>query len=86
MTGIPLALNRRINFPVATGSQIAVGSFSGQVQIWDAAQSTFLREMKSHTSRVGTLAWSSSMLASGVNMLVTKPIHLANATWHYMNV
>lgn len=47
------------------GSQIAVGTFSGGIQIWDATTCTKLRDMRPHTSRVGTLAWSSSMLASG---------------------
>lgn len=47
------------------GSQVAVGTFSGQVQIWDAAHGAKIRDMKSHTSRVGVLAWSSGALASG---------------------
>lgn len=47
------------------GSHVAIGSSSGSVQIWDAQAGKLVREMASHDSRVGTLAWSSSLLATG---------------------
>lgn len=48
-----------------TGNQIAVGTSTGQVQIWDAARCTKIRSLAHHGSRVGSLAWSSTLLASG---------------------
>lgn len=49
----------------AKGSHVAIGSSSGTVQIWDAQAGKLVREMAPHNSRVGTLAWSSSLLATG---------------------
>jgi hypothetical protein len=34
-------------------------------KVWDSVSGTKVRDLRSHVSRVGTLAWSSSMLASG---------------------
>lgn len=48
-----------------TGSQISVGMNSGKIQIWDATTCVMVREMHGHESRVGTMAWSSTLLASG---------------------
>ena len=39
--------------------------FSWASQIWDAARCKKIRTMGGHRTRVGTLAWSSSLLASG---------------------
>lgn len=47
------------------GSHISVGTSSGKVQIWDASAGAVVREMAGHESRVGVMAWSSAMLASG---------------------
>jgi len=48
-----------------TGNQISVGTTSGQVQIWDATKCQKIRDLAKHTSRVGSLAWNSTLLASG---------------------
>lgn len=48
-----------------TGSQISVGTNSGKILIWDAATCKQVREMVGHDNRVGTMAWSSTLLASG---------------------
>ena len=47
------------------GNEIAIGTLSGSIQIWDTTKNVKTRELLSHTNRVGTLAWSSSLLASG---------------------
>ncbi|RDY02718.1 Protein FIZZY-RELATED 2, partial [Mucuna pruriens] len=47
------------------GNYLAVGSNSGKVQIWDVSQGKTIRTMEGHRSRVGALAWSSSLLSSG---------------------
>ena len=38
---------------------------SGKILIWDAAQCKLVREMAGHDNRVGTMAWNSTLLASG---------------------
>lgn len=48
-----------------SGTQLAVGTMPGNVQVWDAASGKLLRTMAGHTARAGTLAWSSSVLSSG---------------------
>ncbi|MBA0877558.1 hypothetical protein Goshw_029242 [Gossypium schwendimanii] len=47
------------------GTHLAVGTNNGQVQIWDASNCRRVRTMEGHRSRVGVLAWSSSLLSSG---------------------
>jgi len=47
------------------GNQISVGSNSGRISIWDSTSCRVVRELQGHESRVGTMAWSSSLLASG---------------------
>ena len=47
------------------GSYLAVGTGSGEVQIWDAARTTQVRAMAGHRVRSGSLAWCGSTLASG---------------------
>jgi len=39
--------------------------YSGKILIWDAAQCKLVREMAGHENRVGTMAWNSTLLASG---------------------
>ena len=48
-----------------TGNHIAIGSNTGKIQIWDATTCKMTRELSGHDSRVGTLAWSTTLLASG---------------------
>ncbi|OQS07687.1 WD repeat-containing protein srw1 [Thraustotheca clavata] len=47
------------------GNQLSIGTHSGQVQIWDAVECKHIRTYEGHIERVGTLAWSSQLLASG---------------------
>lgn len=47
------------------GQHIAVGTNSNDVQIWDVARMRRLRSMRSHTSRVGALAWNNHLVSSG---------------------
>ena len=47
------------------GTYLAVGTNTGEVQIWDAAKCKRIRTMAGHRSRVGTLAWSTHILSSG---------------------
>jgi cell division cycle 20, cofactor of APC complex len=47
------------------GSYLAVGTSSGDAQIWDVDSFTKIRSMKGHTSRVGVLSWDQHILSSG---------------------
>ena len=47
------------------GAHVAVGTNTGRVQLWDVQECKLVQSMASHSSRVGTLAWSSSLLATG---------------------
>lgn len=47
------------------GTQLGVGTNSGDVQIWDVVKMKKVRVLSGHTARVGALAWSSSLLTSG---------------------
>lgn len=47
------------------GTQLAVGTMPGSVQIWDAATCKLVRTMSGHTARAGCLAWNCSLLSSG---------------------
>ncbi|CAM9946976.1 unnamed protein product [Discosporangium mesarthrocarpum] len=46
-------------------SHIAVGTGSGQTQLWDANEIKYVRGMNGHSARVGALAWNSNILTSG---------------------
>lgn len=46
-------------------NQLAVGTSTGEVQIWDVQAEKKMRVMKSHTSRVPSLAWNSFILSTG---------------------
>ena len=48
-----------------TKSHLAVGTNSGKVLIWDAVKCKHVTTLASHSARVGTLAWNSSLVASG---------------------
>ncbi|KAL7575752.1 hypothetical protein ACA910_003082 [Epithemia clementina (nom. ined.)] len=47
------------------GTHLAVGTNRGEVQLWDTMQSKKVRSMAGHSSRVGALAWTGPVLASG---------------------
>ncbi|DBA04765.1 TPA: hypothetical protein N0F65_004402 [Lagenidium giganteum] len=47
------------------GTHLSVGTNSGEVQIWEATTCKLVRTMNGHVARVGTLAWSSQLIASG---------------------
>lgn len=46
-------------------NNIAIGTNRHEVQIWDAERMTCVRRMRSHTGRVGALAWNGPILSSG---------------------
>ena len=47
------------------GTHLAVGTNRGDVQLWDTIQTKKLRSMAGHSSRVGALAWTGPVMASG---------------------
>jgi cell division cycle 20-like protein 1 (cofactor of APC complex) len=47
------------------GTHLAVGTNRGEVQLWDTIQCKKIRTMGGHSARVGTLAWTGPILASG---------------------
>ena len=47
------------------GPHFALGTNSGEVQIWDVNKMKRLRILHGHTNRVGAIAWNSSILSTG---------------------
>lgn len=47
------------------GTHLAVGTNRGEVQLWDTTKCKKVRSMTGHSARVGTLAWTGPVLASG---------------------
>lgn len=44
---------------------LAIGTENHEVQLWDVERFVCLRRMRSHSGRVGSLAWNDAMLSSG---------------------
>lgn len=47
------------------GDNLAIGTYTGVVQIWDVNRLKQTRNLKAHEGRVGALAWNSSILSTG---------------------
>ena len=47
------------------GNYLAIGTYNGNVQIWDHVKCRQLRLLKGHEGRVGSLSWTSKILSSG---------------------
>jgi len=47
------------------GQHLAVGTSSGEVQLWDQAAQRQLRSLRGHGGRIGALAWHGHVLSSG---------------------
>lgn len=47
------------------GNFLAVGTNNSEVQIWDAEKNNCVRKMRSHSARVGSLAWNGAFLSTG---------------------
>ncbi|KAI6783289.1 WD repeat-containing protein slp1 [Emericellopsis cladophorae] len=47
------------------GAYVGVGLGTGEVQIWDVAESTKIRSMYGHDTRVGVMGWSKHLLSTG---------------------
>ncbi|WFD00143.1 substrate-specific activator of APC-dependent proteolysis [Malassezia yamatoensis] len=47
------------------GHQLAIGTDSGLVQIWDVEKQKLLRTMMGHSARVGALTWNNYVLSTG---------------------
>lgn len=47
------------------GTELAVGTMPGTVQIWDGTTGKLVRTMGGHDARASCLAWSSGLLSSG---------------------
>eukprot|EP00121_Abeoforma_whisleri_P006507 Awhi_evm1s5918 len=50
---------------IQEGNVLAVGTSDNEIQLWDAQECKYLRTMKGHNSRVGSLAWNKHILSSG---------------------
>jgi cell division cycle 20-like protein 1, cofactor of APC complex len=48
-----------------SGATLAVGTHSGDLQIWDVNKRKCLRTMKGHSGRVCAIAWNQNMLSTG---------------------
>ncbi|KAJ2613481.1 WD repeat-containing protein slp1 [Coemansia sp. RSA 1365] len=49
----------------ADGTYLAIGTSSGEVQIWDAESQSKIRTMTGHQARVGVMSWERHILSSG---------------------
>ena len=47
------------------GTHLAVGTNSGETQVWDTTHCKKVRSLDGHISRVGTVAWNGSILSTG---------------------
>jgi len=47
------------------GTHLSVGTSTGEVQLWDVYAQRQLRNLRSHSGRIGALAWHQHMLSSG---------------------
>ncbi|KAI9668989.1 MAG: hypothetical protein M1829_005217 [Trizodia sp. TS-e1964] len=47
------------------GSYVGIGLDTGEVQIWDVEESTKVRSMFGHQSRVGVMGWNKHILSTG---------------------
>ncbi|EGR30097.1 hypothetical protein IMG5_142600 [Ichthyophthirius multifiliis] len=47
------------------GQQISIGTSKGIIEIRDAEKNTQIRALQGHSARIGSLAWSQNILASG---------------------
>ncbi|XP_050400761.1 cell division cycle protein 20 homolog [Patella vulgata] len=50
---------------VKEGNYLAVGTSTGEVQLWDVVEQKRLRNMAGHSARVSSLSWNSFILSSG---------------------
>lgn len=50
---------------IQKGNILGIGNSKNIVELWDVNKQTCLRQMKSHTSRVGSLSWNQHILTSG---------------------
>lgn len=50
---------------IQEGAYLAVGTTTGNTELWDCSQMKRVRVMNGHVSRVGSLAWNSHILSSG---------------------
>lgn len=75
------------------GSTLAIGTYTGTVQIWDINKNRQLRTLKAHEGRVGALAWNSTILSTGsrdkailMNDMKAKNHVIANLQGHKQEV
>jgi cell division cycle protein 20 (cofactor of APC complex) len=50
---------------IQKGHILAIGNSKNAVELWDVNKKVCLRQMKSHTARIGCLSWNSHVLSSG---------------------
>lgn len=54
---------------IQEGPHLAVGTTSGNTELWDCSQTKRVRIMNGHSARVGSLSWNSHVLSSGCRYL-----------------
>ncbi|KAM3575661.1 hypothetical protein VYU27_002407 [Nannochloropsis oceanica] len=47
------------------GTHLAVGTNTGEVQMWDVGRCQRIRSLSGHSARIGTMSWNGQVLASG---------------------
>lgn len=75
------------------GDDLAIGTYTGVVQIWDVNRLKQTRNLKAHEGRVGALAWNSSILSTGsrdksiiMNDIKVKNHAIANLKGHKQEI
>ena len=66
---------------------IGVGCGSGDVQIWDVHQQQMVRKFHTHQIRVGAVAWSNNVIATGSRdrTILLRDIRVSNDYIHKLD-
>lgn len=57
---------------IQEGPFLAVGTTTGEIELWDCVKRKKVRVMNRHIRRVGALCWNSHILTSGCRFLSVK--------------
>lgn len=66
------------------GQHLAIGTNSGDTQIWDTTQCKLVRTLDGHLSRVSAVSWNGSTISTGSRdrMVLSRDVRMSNAITH----
>lgn len=66
------------------GKLLAVGTNSGDTQIWDTTQCQLVRTMKGHLGRVSAISWNNQIVSTGSRdrMVISRDLRISNPIVH----